>query len=396
MCRLHGCRNPARVAQKNPSKYCCDEHGVEFMQAQFSRCRKPFQARTEAGQPQSQQQQQQEGPSTEQNASQSWRGTGQRNVDARPEDSSNSLAPGPTVHPGHRSFEGGAGSAYDYDDDNDDTSVHGKQKRHAEDEEEEEEEILEDPSIKGGVLSVAELKALVSFVSTASEFRDLGNEDSVHRYFYIGDSQHHYNHDTADFTAQERGLLGALRERRGALEHQQGMLIDREKLLGVVRQRAKTVLETLRRLDGKDEWKDICGYDSRLSWSDEEFDEWRLSEEGKSVLETGAFVVDVAMGDATDADGHGGGEAAAAADADRSSLTENVCLKRRCERHKQWVKVQQQDIAYESRVDKDDLDKCQQAIMDLMRRVRLRLCGAGLGEDRPVKEEEDPAIASAA
>lgn len=353
MCRLGGCRNPARIRQKTPSKYCCDEHGIEFMRAQFSRCRSS-QARQSAT-----------AIATKNETDQSRPGTEQR-TELHPDSASSSLAP--AVHPGHRSFEGGAGSAYDYDDDDDNEAEDGG---HDEGEEE-----VEDPSYKGGVLSVAELKALVSFVSAASEFSELGNEDSVYRYFDMGDYD-----DTAEFTAKEQELLDALRRRHDGLKQQHDMLVDREKLLGIVRQRAKSLLETLRRLDGKDEWKDICGYDSRLSWSDEEFDDWRVSGEGKSVLENGTFAVDIVMGDAaTDVDGHGDGETA---DVDRSSLTENVCLKRRCERHKQWVKVQQQDIAYESRVAKEDLGKCQQAISDLMRRVRFRLSGAGLNEDNP-------------
>ena len=31
MCRLESCRNPARVTGPKPSKYCSDEHGVEYM-----------------------------------------------------------------------------------------------------------------------------------------------------------------------------------------------------------------------------------------------------------------------------------------------------------------------------------------------------------------------------
>ena len=35
MCRLPECRKPARVTRKNPSKYCSDEHGQEFMRRQI-------------------------------------------------------------------------------------------------------------------------------------------------------------------------------------------------------------------------------------------------------------------------------------------------------------------------------------------------------------------------
>ncbi|KAI5309012.1 hypothetical protein KEM55_004303 [Ascosphaera atra] len=41
MCRLPRCRKPARVATRPPSKYCSDEHGVEFMRLKLGGVRPP-------------------------------------------------------------------------------------------------------------------------------------------------------------------------------------------------------------------------------------------------------------------------------------------------------------------------------------------------------------------
>src|SRR5579862_1782958 len=40
MCRLHGCRKPARLSKKDLSKYCSDAHGREFMLYNAQRVRK--------------------------------------------------------------------------------------------------------------------------------------------------------------------------------------------------------------------------------------------------------------------------------------------------------------------------------------------------------------------
>jgi COMPASS component SPP1 len=139
-----------------------------------------------------------------------------------------------------------------------------------------------------------------------------------------------------------------------------------------VRQRAKAVVEKLKQNEPKGGWKDICGFDSRLAWADEEFDEWRLSDAGKKALEEGTpDAMAASYPTTTDADGD------VAMDSDEKEdvmalLTRGICIKKRCERHKQWVKVQQQDIVFEENAAEQDLKKLEQEARSVAERAVLR------------------------
>src|SRR5690606_21498105 len=86
------------------------------------------------------------------------------------------------------------------------------------------------------------------------------------------------------YSGDEEAKLERLRRRRDELLRRQALLRAREQFISLVRQRAKSVLEQLKQQEPKGGWKDICGYDSRLAWNDEEFDEWRQSERGQRAL----------------------------------------------------------------------------------------------------------------
>ena len=146
------------------------------------------------------------------------------------------------------------------------------------------------------------------------------------------------------------------------------MLDDRERFLVLVKSRAKRVLEELRQ---KETVKDICGFDGRLAWSDAEFLAWRDSPEGQKALEsrmlmapsrTTASAADRLNPDPTSAEiaigssmpeaeppNHYGGHGPESFDGqpDDGEVGRGVCQKRRCERHRAWWKLQQQEVAFE-------------------------------------------------
>ena len=139
----------------------------------------------------------------------------------------------------------------------------------------------------------------------------------------------------------------------------------------LVRQRSKSILEHLKQTDPKGGWKDICGFDARLSWSDEEFDEWRLSEMGAKALEDGSpEALASSYPDATDADGD---TAMDDTKDELETLSRGVCIKKRCERHKQWLKVQQQDAVFEENTLALDLSKCEKEAQTVVERAVLRM-----------------------
>lgn len=259
---------------------------------------------------------------------------------------------------------------------------------------------------RGGVLTAGELKAAIMGVSSASEFRRLGEriispppddaietkqgkaniknetKDNNNNNKPTGKKKLGLDIDPQDltYTPDEASKLEKLRKTRNDYLHRQGMLDARGTFLTIVRQRAKHVLDRLKQTDPKGGWKDICGFDSRLAWSDEEFDEWRLSPVGEKTLKDGtpdavaaSFPEHAASNTDADGDVAMDGNAGDANNNNSDNFSRGVCTKKRCERHKQWVKVQQQDIQFEESVLQQSLVKCEQEAQTVVERAVLRM-----------------------
>ncbi|KAL1965384.1 hypothetical protein VTN77DRAFT_5821 [Rasamsonia byssochlamydoides] len=345
MCRLKGCRKPARITKKNRSKYCSDEHGREFMRRMTQHLNLKTSSSAHLGP--------------------NGRGRGTKNV-------------------------------------RDSHSVEGDVDSNMEDgvaTNDEEDDFNDDLGSRGGVLTAGDLKAAIMGVSSAEEFRRLGDrlvtpppppppEEAN------GQNNAHSNKMGLDvhppnvtYSLDEEAKLQKLRKQRDDLLYRREVLRARNQFIGLVRQRAKNVLERLKQKDPKGGWKDICGFDSRLSWNDDEFDEWRLSETGQKALQEGNLEAPE-LAAATDADGDhqmvdADAAAAAAADGDDDekgdkddafdAFARGVCLKKRCERHKQWVKVHQQDVLFEQNMLQQDLQKCEREAEAVVERAVLRM-----------------------
>ncbi|KAJ5410635.1 uncharacterized protein N7487_004994 [Penicillium crustosum] len=296
MCRLVECRKPARAKTKPQSKYCCDDHGREFMRQQTQ------QLKQRAGQ------------------------------------------------------------------------ANG---------------LFEDLGTMGGILTAGDLKAAIMGVASTQEFRKLGDriisppprvdqkeidapgikaESKPQSGRWLGVDVHE---NGLEYSPDEIAKIEKLRAQRDELLHRKEMLAARTTFVSLLKPRAKGIVEKLKQHEPKGGWKDICGFDSRLSWSDEEFDEWRLSDVGKKALAEGtAEALAVSSSAGTDADGdtamNGDGED------DITFWTRGVCTKKRCERHKQWVKVQQQDILFEEETAEQDLAKCEEEARSVVERGVMR------------------------
>lgn len=250
---------------------------------------------------------------------------------------------------------------------------------------------LEELGSRGGSLTAGELKAVVMGASSAEEFRRLGERiisppleeegGGKKKKKAAANGSNGYDHSShkkklgldvdavgLTYTPDEAVKIENLRKDRDELFNRARLLDARNIFVSLVRQRAKHVLDHLKQTDPKGGWKDICGFDSRLAWSDEEFDEWRQSPAGERTLQTGSpeSLADV-DGDVVMAS-NGGREGAAA-----DLLTRGMCVKKRCERHKQWVKVHLQDIHFEQSVQKQDLAKCEQEAQAVVERAVLRM-----------------------
>jgi COMPASS component SPP1 len=271
MCRLNGCREPARVSGPKPSKYCSDAHGEEFMaQRAFGKVAK---------------------------------GLDKSANKRRRRDNY-------TDHTGNS------------DDANQNMEDSG------------------DAHLRGGLLTSSELKALANGVKDVDGFRQLGDRISNTPPTTTNDDDEHASKGAKfPFTAEEQAQVSVIQSQRSGLNEKKEMLDAKEKLLSLVKARAKSVLEELNK---KEKMKDMCGYDTCLSWSDSEFNTWRLSPTGQKAFETGK-IGPTDLHQTVDEDGDEKMDSGADAD----SFARGVCLRKRCERHKQWAKVVQSEIAFE-------------------------------------------------
>lgn len=249
--------------------------------------------------------------------------------------------------------------------------------------------VVQDLGSMGGVLTAGDLKAAIMGVSSVQEFRNLGNrimsppptllkEESPKNEVKSETTPPFGENpgldipaDGVEYSFHESEKLEKLRNARDALLHRKNMLAARSTFVEHVRQRAKGIVGKLKQKEPKGGWKDICGFDTRLAWSDEEFDEWRLSDAGAKALTEGTLeAMAASYPTSSDADGD---TAMNGQDEDEMAfLTRGICVKKRCEQHKQWVKVQQQNNSFEEKTTEQDLVKNEQDARAVAERAVLR------------------------
>ena len=144
--------------------------------------------------------------------------------------------------------------------------------------------------------------------------------------------------------------------------------------------RGKAVLAELKEKDKS--VKDICGYDSRLTWSDQEFNEWRASAEGQKALEKGGVLGpptpmaskdnDTDMVNTQATAGNSDSKGFDGVNEDEGEIGKGVCKKKRCERHRQWLKLQQQDNLFEKDQARQEMKRLEAEEKGLRNRATIR------------------------
>ena len=203
---------------------------------------------------------------------------------------------------------------------------------------------------KGGVLRPEELKALIDGIQDVTTFRKLGDgiltpPDTVSPEDGVGTEN-----TKISYTSEETVTLQAIDRTRTELNEKRAMLLDRDKFITMVVARARAVLGELK--EKEKSLKDICGYDARLTWTEYEFNNWRASEEGQQAMKTETLPAPTLAPPVNgvaevSADAKTNSEDTVMKDAEEAEVGPGVCKKKRCERHRAWFKVQQQDNAME-------------------------------------------------
>jgi COMPASS component SPP1 len=212
------------------------------------------------------------------------------------------------------------------------------------------EEDIEPPP-RGGVIRAKDLKALVSACNTVEDFHKLGNDvlsptiSAPYKSDTFGDENKKAD-DKSDvpytLTADERDRLKCMAIEEDILKEKRAFIKDRERLIGLVRDQANKYAER----EGLKP-KDVCGYDTRLAWSEPEFREWQHSAIGQVCL--AANTLEPSQGDFAKVNENNLSSSPKADNTfiDEVSMQTDFCTRKRCDRHKQWERLHQQELRFE-------------------------------------------------
>ncbi|CAD0096434.1 unnamed protein product [Aureobasidium mustum] len=218
----------------------------------------------------------------------------------------------------------------------------------------------DDLGARGGLISGNELKAILQVYPTAEALHNLNNGPVSPA---PGSSSNAIKDESAeDETSHESALNDIERERIDQITHlkattraRHSLLKDRAKFVAML----KTVASRL--ADHRSvKPKDLCGYDSRLTWSEEEFSIWRSSEAGQEALR----IESLPLPSDEDLDN----------DASMSGISPDpsTCMKKRCNRHYEWAKLDIDHTRFEITQNAQTMQGLDKEEKEIIERARLR------------------------
>lgn len=231
----------------------------------------------------------------------------------------------------------------------------------------------EEPTPLGGVLRAKDLKALIDQAKDIQAFKGLGSgvlspprTASPTKASFDGvNGTARAVDDGLALTAGETERLNALHKEKSQLKERLEVLKDREKFVSMVKDQVTRIAER-----EKMKAKELCGYDSRLSWSDAEFLNWRNSRIGKASFSFMTLapspdqLADFPAADGEDTDMPMSDEQAAE--------SESICLKKRCQKHVQWQKQNLQDARFEEVEIAESIRECEKEERSVRERALRR------------------------
>ncbi|CAI6332947.1 unnamed protein product [Periconia digitata] len=234
----------------------------------------------------------------------------------------------------------------------------------------------DEPTPLGGVLRAKDLKALLEPCKEIQAFKALGS-GVLSPPQTAPPSQTAFDtslYEDLSLTAGETERLKALYNEKTQLEDRLELLRDREKFVSMVKEQAVRVADR-----EKMKTKDFCGYDSRLAWSDAEFLNWRSTREGQasfkfstlspsekqvaSLDSTASRDKDVDMPDSNNDQED---------EEPTDDNTDHICMKKRCQKHPQWQKLNLQDARFEELEIAQSIKECEKDERSVKDRARRR------------------------
>jgi COMPASS component SPP1 len=227
----------------------------------------------------------------------------------------------------------------------------------------------DEPTPLGGTLRAKDLKALVDASPNIQAFKNLGTGVlTPPQTASPSRSNFPSNGEDLALTAAETDRLTALHKEKVQLKDRLEVLKDREKFVSMAKEQAVRLADR-----EKIKIKDFCGYDSRLSWSDAEFLLWRNSKHGRAVFQYSTLSpTDEQVSSIPDMDG---------VDLMDVEIKETACLKKRCQKHPQWQKLNLQDARFEELEVVEAIKECEKDEQSVRERARRRGAKDGLAKE---------------
>jgi COMPASS component SPP1 len=223
------------------------------------------------------------------------------------------------------------------------------------DDEKDEDYVEDDEPSRGGSLKRAELRGLVSNVKSVKQFRSLG-ESILSASQSNGTNGEHNEVNDITYTPEELQEFENIASQRNQLLNSSDRLNYRLKFYERVRTRKADVLAKLKQKDSS--YKEICGFDPRLSVSDAEFDELVEDPQIKKSLSHGEALPPPTLTD---------GEM----DTD-DAFSRGVCLAKKCQQHLAWVNNFRLSVTGDQQRVVHELDELEKEEKSIRERAVLR------------------------
>lgn len=221
----------------------------------------------------------------------------------------------------------------------------------------------DEPTPLGGVLRAKDLKALIDQTKDIQAFKNLGSGVLSPPRTASPTKGSFDGADDPALTAGEKERLNALYNEKSQLKDRLEVLKDREKFVSMIKDQVTRIAER-----EKVKAKELCGYDSRLSWSDAEFLRWRDSKTGQAAFKF------MTLSPTTDQIGSlvsPNGEPAATSTPEEQQ-PESICTKKRCQKHAQWQKQNLQDARFEEVEIAESIRECEKEEKSVRERAARR------------------------
>jgi COMPASS component SPP1 len=226
----------------------------------------------------------------------------------------------------------------------------------------------QDLGAKGGLLSQGELKALLVAAPTIDQFKRLGDglASPTSSSTVEAEAENIINGASAEEAFPEITALNDIeRERLDQIAHlktttrtRHALLKDRAHLITMLKQSAQQLAD-----NRGVKPKDLCGYDSRLTWTEDEIEAWRTSPAGQEALRTNHLRASASE----DIDGD-----ATMTGVSPATDRYETCLKRKCAKHHEWAKLALDDTRFETIKNADAMRALEKEEKEIKERARMR------------------------